>query len=55
MKLVGEAGQLKPGDRLAGETGDGMAVEEARDTGKYETVYSLRVAACHTCYVGLLA
>jgi len=45
------AGLLKPGDWLSTENG-WAAVEEVYDTGLYETVYNVRVADCHTYFVG---
>ena len=47
-----EASLLEPGDRLAGEDGQWIEVEEVYDTGEWETLYNLRVADCHTYFVG---
>lgn len=45
------AGQLKPGDLV--RTVDGwVPVKSVEDTGRYETVYNLRVAEHHTYFVG---
>jgi hypothetical protein len=46
------AGLLKRGDLLSSHEGGWVAVEEAYDTGEYETVYNLRVADWHTYFVG---
>ncbi|MFQ3594022.1 MAG: polymorphic toxin-type HINT domain-containing protein [Gemmataceae bacterium] len=43
---------LKAGMRLATLGGEWVAVEEAFDTGEYETVYNCRVAEWHTSFVG---
>lgn len=44
-------GELKPGDWI--RTDDGwVSVDKVEDTGKYETVYNLRVADYHTYFVG---
>ncbi len=49
------AGQLKAGDQLASEeNGRWMAVEGVEETGRYETVYNVRVADYHTYFVGEL-
>jgi hypothetical protein len=43
---------LQPGDLLCSRDGSTIAVEEAYDTGEYETVYNCRVADWHTYFVG---
>jgi intein/homing endonuclease len=43
---------LKAGMRLATLAGEWVVVEEAYDTGEYETVYNCRVAEHHTYFVG---
>jgi hypothetical protein len=43
---------LAAGDRLLGEDGSWVPVEEAFDTGEYAPVYNLRVADWHTYFVG---
>jgi hypothetical protein len=47
-----EAHSLQPGDLLCSRDGSTIAVEEAYDTGEYETVYNCRVAGWHTYFVG---
>jgi hypothetical protein len=44
--------QLEEGDLLSSHDGQWVAVEEQFETGEYETVYNLRVAECHTYFVG---
>ncbi len=46
------AGKLEEGDLLSSHDGQWVAVEEAFDTGEYETVYNLKVADHHTYFVG---
>jgi hypothetical protein len=43
---------LAAGDRLLGEDGSWIPVEEGFDTGEYAPVYNLRVADWHTYFVG---
>ena len=43
---------LQPGDRLATLGGELVTLQEAFDTGEYETVYNCRVAEHHTYFVG---
>ena len=43
---------LRAGMRLATLGGEWVSVEEAYDTGEYETVYNCRVAEYHTYFVG---
>jgi hypothetical protein len=43
---------LEPADLLSTHDGRWVAVEEVFDTGEYETVYNLRIADCHTYFVG---
>jgi hypothetical protein len=47
-----EAAKLQEGDRLATLDGQWIAVEEAYDTGEFETVYNMRVADFLTYFVG---
>jgi hypothetical protein len=44
--------ELKVGDRLSSHNEVCGVVEEVYNTGTYETVYNLRVADCHTYFVG---
>jgi RHS repeat-associated protein len=46
------ARQLRTGDGLLTPDGRWVTVEKVYDTGKYETVYNLRVADYHTYFVG---
>jgi hypothetical protein len=46
------ADMLRAGMRLATLGGEWVSVEEAFDTGEYETVYNCRVAEHHTYFVG---
>jgi hypothetical protein len=46
------ADMLRAGMRLATLGGEWVSVEEAFDTGEYETVYNCRVAEYHTYFVG---
>jgi hypothetical protein len=46
------ARELEVGDLFLGHDGQWVAVEEIRDTGRYEKVYNLRVADYHTYFVG---
>jgi hypothetical protein len=46
------ADMLRTGMRLATLGGEWVSVEEAFDTGEYETVYNCRVAEHHTYFVG---
>jgi hypothetical protein len=44
--------ELAVGDRLLGESGDWLTIEALEDTGRYETVYNLRVSETHTYFIG---
>jgi hypothetical protein len=46
------ARELRAGDVLVGHDGREMAVEGVEDTGRWATVYNLRVAEYHTYFVG---
>lgn len=46
------AGALKPGDQIASHDGQDGVVEEVFDTGEVQAVYNIRVAECHTYFVG---
>jgi hypothetical protein len=46
------ASELRIGDLLLSHDGRMMSVEGLLDTGEDETVYNLRVARCHTYFVG---
>jgi hypothetical protein len=46
------AGQLRAGDELSSHEGGWVAVEGLDATGEWHTVYNLRVADCHTYFVG---
>jgi hypothetical protein len=46
------ARELLAGDLLGGHDGGWVAVDEVFDTGVTETVYNLRIADCHTYFVG---
>ncbi len=46
------AGELKAGDELSTSQGGWIAVERVESTGKWATVYNLRVADYHTYFVG---
>ena len=49
------AGELKAGDLLASEeNGRWLTVDGVKDTGRYESVYNIRVADYHTYFVGEL-
>jgi hypothetical protein len=40
--------EILPNERLIGQDGQSVMVEEVYDTGEYATVYNLRVADHHT-------
>jgi hypothetical protein len=46
------AGELKPGDMILGHNGDSIAVQSIAPTGRYESLYNLRVAFDRTYFVG---
>ena len=47
-----EAFALAPGDVLVGMDGQPVPVEAVEDAGEWATVYNVRVADCHTYFVG---
>jgi hypothetical protein len=47
-----QVNELLVGDFLVGRDGGWVLVEEVEDTGRYETVYNLRVSDFHTYFVG---
>lgn len=47
-----DAGELQIGDLLSSHDGKWVFVEDLCDTDVYETVYNMRVAECHTYFVG---
>jgi hypothetical protein len=49
------AGDIQPGDQLLSHDGRWVAVEALVNTGRIETVYNLRIAECHTYFVGGLS
>jgi RHS repeat-associated protein len=44
--------ELKIGDRLLTESGAWVPVEAVEDTGTWSTVHNIRVADCHTYFIG---
>jgi hypothetical protein len=46
------AGEMMVGDQLLGHDGRWSVLTGKEDTGEYRTVYNLRVAECHTYFVG---
>lgn len=50
-----DAGELVAGDVLLGADRELVVVEAVDDTGRYETVYNLRVADFHTYFIGDVA
>jgi hypothetical protein len=45
------AGELQLGDSFLSADGEWVTVESLENTGRYETVYNVRVADCHTYFV----